>query len=132
MILCVAYVDTCIFVYNSGMGPSTWVLTFKYTVESSYSVLSSYLSANVLVQLYLCLNTVLNACIYVCMYFYVSLSMVVINSRDRQGKLWLPKCGRKIIMFPKSSISAPLSIPKMYSNIENTHYKPSYRILKIS
>ena len=29
--------------------------------------------------------------IYIYIYIYISLSTVVLNSRDRQGKVWLPK-----------------------------------------
>ena len=52
-----------------------------------------------------------------------SLSTIVLNSRDRQGKLWLlKKYAREnnlaIIISPKSSIGTPLSIPKYIQTLQ--------------
>ena len=59
---------------------------------------------------------------YKIIYINASFSMVVvINSRDRLGKIWLPKNAPENNLVIIISIGTPLSIPKMYSNIENTH-----------
>ena len=57
----------------------------------------------------------------------VSLGTMVLNSRDQQRKLWLPKVTQQhnlvIIVTQNSShrsTGTVLLIPKMYSNIENT------------
>ena len=57
----------------------------------------------------------------------VSLGTVVLNSRDQQRKLWLPKVTQQhnlvIVVTQYSShrsTGTVLLIPIMYSNIENT------------